>query len=132
MSAALLVLCLAAAPRADETPKYEEALSCRPAAQPFFNRAWDSLSNLHLDEARELFATAVKLDPTCALAWAHLGALTPGADGKRLVQDALAGARGVTEQERLQVAALAAQQQGDDEQALQLTRSALIYDPLSY
>lgn len=135
MSTALtLALCLAASPPAEElnTPRYEEALSCRPAAKPFFNRAWDALANVHLEEARSLFQAAVQLDPTCTLAWAHLGGLTPGEDGRRLLEGAIAGGRGLTEQERLQVLALAAQQRGDHEQALALIRSALIYDPLSY
>lgn len=135
MSTALTIaLCLAASPRAEDlnTPQYEEVLSCRPASKPFFNRAWDALANAHRDEARSLFQAALQLDPTCTLAWAHLGGITPGPDGEKLIEGAIAGGRGLKEQERLQVLALAAEHRGDHEQALALTRSALIYDPLSY
>jgi len=110
----------------------QESLSCVPAAKPFFHRAWDALANVHLDEARELFAQTVAVDPSCILAWAHLGALTPGANGRKLVDDAVIGSSGLTEVERLQVMALAAQHRGDNEQALSLLRSALVYDPSSY
>lgn len=113
-------------------PADEESLSCRPAARPFFHRGWDALANVHLDEARELFTQTVAVDPACVLAWAHLGALTPGANGRKLVDDAVAGSSSLTEVERLQVMALAAQHRGDDEQALSLLRSALVYDPRSY
>jgi tetratricopeptide (TPR) repeat protein len=134
MSTALVMLCLAAAsPRTESREELtEEALSCRPAAKPFFNRAWDALANVHLEEARSLFRTTLEIDPACTLAWAHLGALTPGEEGQHILEGAIAGGRGITEQERLQVRALAAQQKGDHEQALAFTRSALMYDPLSY
>lgn len=113
-------------------PVNEESLSCLPAAQPFFHRGWDALANAHLDEARELFVQTVAVDPACVLAWAHLGALTPGVNGRRMVDDAVAGSAALTEVERLQVRALAAQHRGDDEQALSLVRSALAVDPRSY
>ena len=121
---------LAAPPRyADEV---EEKVSCLPAARPFFHRAWESLSNLRLDEARDLFTQTVAVDPACTLAWAQLGALTPGPNGKHMVEDAKAASTLLTEVERLQVLALVAQQRGDHEQALSLVRSALIYSPRSY
>lgn len=113
--------------KATETP-----LSCVSAARPFFTRAWEALSNVNLDDARELFAQTVAVDPTCTLAWAHLGALTPGANGRRMVDDAVASHGPITEVERLQVRALAAQHRGDHEQALSLLRSALVYAPRSY
>lgn len=117
---------------ARDEPIVEERLSCLPAAKTFFNRAWDALANGHLEEARELFVKTVALDPACTLAWAHLGAVTPGPNGRRLVDDAVAGSSSGSEVERLQVRALAAVQRGEAEQALSLMRSALIYDPLSY
>lgn len=125
---------LGASPRAqpNDAPKYEEKLSCLPVAGPFFHHAWDAEANGHLDEARMLFKQTVMLDPACTLAWAHLGALTPGENGRRMLEDAIAGSAAIKEQEKLQVRALAAQQRGDHEQALTLTRSALIYDPGSY
>ena len=113
--------------------KTEDApVPCQPAAQPFFSRAWESLSNVHLDEAREYFAQTVAVDPSCTLAWAHLGAVTPGANGRRMVDDAVAASSGLPEVERLQVLALAAQHRGDNEQALSLFRSALSQAPGSY
>lgn len=114
------------------TVKPEESSSCLPAAKPFFNRAWEALSNVHLDEARELFSQTVAVDPGCTLAWAHLGAVTPGANGRRMVDDAVASAAALPEVERLQVLALAAQHRGDQEQALSLMRSALSHAPRSY
>jgi tetratricopeptide (TPR) repeat protein len=128
------VVSFAGAPRLEEKYelKYEETLTCLPAAKPFFNRAWDALANVHTDEARELFTQTVAVDPTCTLAWAHLGALTTGPNGRRMVEDAIAGSSSLSEQERLQVLALAAQHRGDHEAALALIRSALIYDPRSY
>lgn len=135
LAPAVAVWCaLVAAPRVEDPQElpYEEVLSCRPTAKPFFDRAWEALSNVHNDEARVLFAEAVAVDPTCTLAWAHLGALTPGLDGRRLIEQAIAGSAKITELERLQVRALEAQHRGDLEQALTLIRSALIYDPHSY
>ncbi|MDP2269683.1 MAG: tetratricopeptide repeat protein [Archangium sp.] len=125
---------LAAAPRAEpnDAPQYEEKLSCLPAAKPFFHKAWNAEANGHLDEARKLYTQSVTFDPACTLAWAHLGALTPGQNGRRMLEDAIVGSAAIKEQEKLQVRALAAQQRGDHEQALTLTRSALIYDPGSY
>lgn len=130
---ALCALCSSALSlAASPTPPVEESLSCVPAAKPFFHRAWDALANVHLDEARQLFAQTVAVDPACVLAWAHLGALTPGNNGRRMVDDAVIGSSSLTEVERLQVMALAAQHRGDDAQALSLLRSALVYDPRSY
>ncbi len=121
---------LAASP--NDAPKYEERLSCLPAAKPFFHKAWSAEANGHLDDARKLYTQTVTLDPACTLAWAHLGALTQGQNGRRMLEDAIAGSAAIKEQEKLQVRALAAQQRGDHEHALTLTRSALIYDPSSY
>ena len=58
---------LAAAPRAEpnDAPKYEEKLSCLPAAKPFFHKAWAAEANDHLDEARKLYTQTVTLDPAC-------------------------------------------------------------------
>ncbi len=124
-----VIVLAASPPYADDV---EEKVSCLPAARPFFHRAWESLSNVRLDEARDLFTQTVAVDPSCTLAWAHLGALTPGVNGKHLVEDAKAASSSLSEVERLQVLALVAQQRGDYEQALSLVRSALIYAPRSY
>ena len=130
---ALCAVCSSAVSLSGPPAKAEEAtLSCLPAAQPFFTRAWESLSNVHLDDARELFAQTVAVDPSCTLAWAHLGALTPGASGRKMVDDAVTSSISLPEVERLQVQALAAQHRGDNEQALSLFRSAREYAPRSY
>ena len=122
---------LAAAPvsavKTDDSP-----LSCLPAAKPFFLNAWEALSNVHLDDARELFAQTVAVDPGCTLAWAHLGAVTPGPNGRRMVDDAVAASATLGERERLQVLALASQHRGDNEKALSLFRLALSNAPNSY
>jgi tetratricopeptide (TPR) repeat protein len=130
---ALCAVCCSAVSLSGPPAKAEEgSLSCVPAARPFFTRAWESLSNVHLDDARELFAQTVAVDPSCTLAWAHLGALTPGANGRKMVDDAVAASAALPEVERLQVQALAAQHRGDNEQALSLFRSALGYAPNSF
>lgn len=130
---ALCALCSSAVSVSGPPVKAEEAtLSCLPAARPFFTRAWESLSNVHLDDARQLFAQTVAVDPSCTLAWAHLGALTPGAAGRKMVDDAVGTSSALPEAERLQVLALAAQHRGDHEQALSLFRSAREYAPKSY
>ena len=110
----------------------ESSLSCIPAAKPFYARAWEALSNVHLDEARDLFAQTVAVDPGCTLAWAQLGAVTPGTNGRKMVDDAVAASALLGEVERLQVLALASQHRGDNEQALWLFRSALSYAPRSF
>lgn len=124
-------LCLSSS-SADANQAEETPLSCLPAAKPFFARAWETLSNVHLDEARELFAQTVAVDPGCALAWAHLGALTPGANGRRMVDDAVQASGAVSEVERFQIHSLAAQHRGDLEQALALVRKARELAPRSY
>ncbi len=130
---ALCALCCPALSLSNPPPKRDEApLSCNAAAKPFFAQAWESLSNVHLDEARELFAQTVAVDPSCVLAWAHLGALTPGPNGRRMVDDAVASSGAVSEVERLEVQALAAQHRGDGEQALALFRQARDLAPRTY
>ena len=133
---ALCALCssvdVRATPAVPPPPRDEAPLSCLPAAKPFFARAWEALSNAHADDARELFAQTVAVDPGCVLAWAHLGALTPGAQGRRMVDDAVSGSGAVSEVERFQVQALAAQHRGDAEQSLTLWRKARELVPRSY
>jgi tetratricopeptide (TPR) repeat protein len=119
------VCCSAVSLAEDNTP-------CSPAAKPFFARAWEQRSNVHRDEARELFAQTVAVDPTCTLAWAHLGALTPGPNGRKLVDDAALASEVLPPGEQLQVQALAAQQRGDDAQALAFFNKALVLAPRSF
>lgn len=107
-------------------------ISCTAAATPFFTRAWDALANAHEDDARALFAQTVAVDPLCTLGWAHLGALTPGLQGQKLLEDAVAVSAKLPEAERLQVLALNAQHRGDPEQALSLLRSSLVYAPRTW
>ena len=107
-------------------------LSCLPAAKPFFAEAWESIANVHTDEARDLFSQTVAVDPSCALAWAYLGSLTPGPNGRRMVDDAVVSSAAASEPERLHVLALAAQHRGDDEKALTLLRQARDLVPNSY
>jgi tetratricopeptide (TPR) repeat protein len=130
---ALCALSSSIASFAASPPKrVEPPLTCNAASRPFFAHAWEALSNVHLDEARELFGQTVAVDPACVLAWAHLGALTPGVNGRRMVDDAVGGMSAVSEVEQLQVLALAAQHRGDDERELALLRQARDLAPRTY
>lgn len=107
-------------------------LSCLPAAKPFFARAWEAFSNVHHDEARELFDQTVAVDPSCALAWAYAGSLTPGAQGRTQLTHARETSGAASEVERLLVQSLEAQHAGDLEAALTLARKARDLQPQVY
>lgn len=107
-------------------------LSCLPAAKPFFARAWEAFSNVHLDEARELFNQTLAVDPGCALAWAYSGVLTPGVQGRGHLDQASEGSGAASEVERLLVQSLQAQHEGDLEKALTQARKARDLAPNVY
>lgn len=105
---------------------------CVPAARPFFTQAWEALANVHHDEARALFTQTIAVDPRCTMAWAHLGALTPGAAGTRMLEDAKEASASAPREEQLTIAALAAQHAGNTEATVDALRKAREAAPKSY
>lgn len=110
----------------------EYPLSCTRPAKTAFLEAWEALSNAHVDDARALFRKAVAADPKCVMARAMLGVVTPGPEGKILVDQALNMTARLSEIERLDLQALEASSAGNPERALAAMRTAQLLSPDIY
>ncbi len=104
----------AAAPAAKTisiTTKSPEALAHLHKGETLFN-------NLRTEEAAAEFAEALKLDPDFALAHAFHGQATPGPDGLKEIEGAVAASGSASEAERALIEGLAANRRGDAAQGL--------------
>ncbi|HLQ23601.1 MAG TPA: tetratricopeptide repeat protein [Gemmatimonadales bacterium] len=88
-----------------------------PPAAEAFNSGRQLFENLRQAEAEAQFRKAIGLDPDFALAHAYLGAITPGAEGDRLLDRAATLSAKVPEPERLVVESFVAFRHGDEEKA---------------
>jgi tetratricopeptide (TPR) repeat protein len=122
----------AAPPPAAKVAVAEYPLSCAAASKPLFSRAHEALFNAHADEARGLFKQLVAADPGCVMAKLFLGSLTPGAEGRAMVNEALGKTAGLTEVEKLLLQASDAQVKGDGAAALALDQKARDLAPNVY
>ena len=102
----------------------EYPLSCTAAAKPLVQKGWDAATNMRSDQAREAFKQAVATDPKCAVAQAMLAMHTPGVDGKKLFEQAIAKLSELTEVERLDLQAIEASRAGNPEKALAIAQRA--------
>lgn len=93
-----------------------------PAAVEAFKAGRDLAENLRTAEADTQFKKAIAADPDFAQAHAYLGIATPGAEGDRLIEKAVALSRSLPEPERLLIESFAAQRRGDDEKVRELNR----------
>ncbi len=88
-------------------------LSCADIAKPMVFKAWDAMANARVDEARETLQLALVGDPKCVMARASLGAVTPGAEGKRLFDEAVARMSSVGDVEQLDLKVMQAARNGE-------------------
>ncbi len=99
------------APTPDVASDYP--LSCADIAKPMVFKAWAAMANARVDEARETLQLALVADPKCVMARASLGAVTPGAAGKRLFDAAVARLSTVGEVEQLDLKVMQAARNGE-------------------
>src|SRR5450432_444365 len=97
---AILSLTLAAAtpaaPAAAAKTAVEFPLSCNAQAKVLFAQGRDTAANAQIEDARELFKKVLVADPKCVLAKLYLGRITAGADGKAMVDEAVASQAGLS------------------------------------
>jgi tetratricopeptide (TPR) repeat protein len=110
----------AAAPAAPKVAEYP--LSCNAAAKALVFKGWDAQVNSQPDAARELLKQAVAADPKCVMAKASLSQMTPGAEGVAMFDEVKGQAAGLSEVEKLDLAAQVANRDGDAEKAFALAQ----------
>lgn len=88
-----------------------------PEALAHFTRGETLFDNIRQEEAAEAFAAALKIDPDFVLARAYHGDATPGPEGLKEIESAVAAAKQVSEPERTLIEGIAARRRGDAAQA---------------
>lgn len=115
------------APTPDVASDYP--LSCEDIAKPMVFKAWNAMANARVDEARETLQLALIADPKCVMARASLGAVTPGAAGKRLFDGAMARLSSVSEVEQLDLKVMQAARTGELRKAFTLAQELAEFAP---
>src|SRR5262245_53936890 len=95
-----------------------------PDAVEAFKKGREAQDNQRIADAQEAYKKALELDPGFALAEAHLGGLTPGAEGLHRMENAVKNAASLPEGERTVIESFLANRQGDLEKVRALSKKA--------
>ena len=122
-------------PRVDASATHSKEMaitSISPGAVQAFQKGRELYEDARDSEAIDQFMRALSLDPNLALAHAYLALDTTGARAAHHIEEAARLAPSLPEAERLAVMRIVAQQRGDDEQRLELTRKLAAAAPTDW